>query len=274
MVAASSPASSRPRADPTALVVVGVAYDGWEAESLLAPLSVIHRASNVAERSGKSTRARVLVAAEKKRACLSPQGCAIVPDATWSEVEKADIILVPGGFSAIIESSNPTLLDFLRRVSKNAKLVASVSSGAAILAKAGLLDKKSATTSKASFPTLAPNHPKTNWVPRARFIADDRLVTGAGVASAVDVAFEIVRTIWGSQIERSVASLVGGGGWRPANWDEDEFGRGVVKAGAYRVWAASPMAYMNEFVPRSHIHLHHVRHSGVHCPLPSSISIG
>ncbi|KAJ3343176.1 hypothetical protein HDU93_009726 [Gonapodya sp. JEL0774] len=53
------------------------------------------------------------------------------------------------------------------------------------------------------------------------------------------MAFELVRSLWGKSVERDTAGLVGGAGWKPAGWNEDEFGKGVGGAGLYTYLSSS-----------------------------------
>ncbi|KAJ3338208.1 hypothetical protein HDU93_009868 [Gonapodya sp. JEL0774] len=207
--------------DSQHFVVVGVLYEGWETDDLLGPISVLQRASTIATQN-KGRPASVVLAGHEKKIYKSPQGPAILADKTFGEISSADVLVIPGGFSAVVEAGNKAMLDFIRRInpSSKARLVTSVCSGAAILAKTGLLDGKRATTNKAFYDMLITYGPRTNWMHKARYVADGRFLTSSGVSAGIDMAFEAVEQLWGKEVCAETARVVG---YVPARSEEDPF---------------------------------------------------
>jgi transcriptional regulator GlxA family with amidase domain len=83
-----------------------------------------------------------------------------------------DLLLVPGGFGTRIEATNAPLIDFVRARAKQAELTMSVCSGSLLLAAAGLLDGRRATTNKMFFGEISAAVPAVNWVREARWVED------------------------------------------------------------------------------------------------------
>jgi putative intracellular protease/amidase len=94
---------------------------------------------------------KIVTAAASAGAVASAQGPRAVADHSLAGCPKLDAILVPGGIGTRREVRNEALLEWLRRRSSEAEVVTSVCTGAALLARAGLLDGRRATSNKAAF---------------------------------------------------------------------------------------------------------------------------
>src|SRR5207244_9790209 len=91
--------------------------------------------------------------------------------------------LVPGSHVTLKEVANEPLLDWIRRRSEQTSIVASVCTGAALLARAGVLDGRRATTNKFSFSGVVEQGPKVEWVREARWVEDGKFATSSGVSA-------------------------------------------------------------------------------------------
>ena len=80
-----------------------------------------------------------------------------------TEQDDYDILLIPGGRGTRKDVDNPVLIDWLKRAAAKAEIVTSVCTGSALLAKAGLLDGRAATTNKLAFDWVAGFGPNTDW---------------------------------------------------------------------------------------------------------------
>src|SRR5262249_10833536 len=93
---------------------------------------------------------RIVTVAEKTGPVTSFQRPKMVAEFHFTSAPMLDLILLPGGFGTLPQLENPAMLDFLRRRAATAEVTMSVCSGSAILAKAGLLDGRRATSSSSS----------------------------------------------------------------------------------------------------------------------------
>jgi len=102
---------------------------------------------------------RVVLVAEQSGPVASAQQVRAVADHGLADCPRLDLLLVPGGIGTREEVENRALLDWLARRAAEAEIVASVCTGAALLARAGVLDGRRATTNKAfaSRETTAPH---------------------------------------------------------------------------------------------------------------------
>ena len=84
------------------------------------------------------------------------------------------------------------MLDWLRVRAKNAEILMSVCSGSAILAEAGLLDGRKATSNKRYFQVAVDHGPKVEWIEKARWVDDGNRVTSSGVSAGIDMSLAVV----------------------------------------------------------------------------------
>ena len=119
---------------------------------------------------------------------------ALLPTATFAEVQSTDIVCVPGGFGTVAAMEDPETLAWLRQVSEGAEWVTSVCTGSLLLAAAGLLTGYRAACHWASRDQLAffGAEPATE-----RIVFDRNRVTGGGVTAGIDFALALTAAIRG-----------------------------------------------------------------------------
>lgn len=121
----------------------------------------------------------------------------------------ADTLVVCGGFGAEPAADDPHLVGHVRRLARLVRRVASVCTGAGILAAAGLLDGRRATTHWRFAPDLARRHPQVKVDPDPIYVRDGNIFTSAGVTAALDLTLALVTEDLGTKVAREVArSLV------------------------------------------------------------------
>ena len=149
----------------------------------------------------------VLMVAEQAGRVKSAQGPSVLADVGFDDCPPLDLILVPGGVGTFPELSNERTLDFLRRQSSSAEITSSVCSGCALLAKAGLLDGRRATSNKQFFSMIAAQGEKVEWVKEARWVDDGEFVTSSGVSAGMDMALALIERLYGSERAEAIANL-------------------------------------------------------------------
>jgi transcriptional regulator GlxA family with amidase domain len=162
---------------------------------------------------------KLLTAAGRAGGVRSAQGVSAVADCALSECPRADLILVPGGIGTRHEASNPALLEWLRERASAAESVMSVCTGAGVLAAAGLLDGRRATTNKISFKWVAEQGPRVRWVKEARWVEDGKFFTAAGVSAGIDMALAVVAKMSDDETAARVARYMEYDWHRDAAWD-------------------------------------------------------
>ena len=117
-------------------------------------------------------------------------GLRLLPDRTWDDVGEIDVLVLPGG-NARPQAEDERVLGRVRELGENGTLLTSVCTGALILAAAGLLEGRPATTHWSALESLAA-YDGVEVRPDARFVDDGTVVTSAGVSAGIDMALHLV----------------------------------------------------------------------------------
>lgn len=152
-------------------------------------------------------------------AVASNQKLAAMAEARIDDAPDYDILFVPGGEGTRREVENPELLEWLQQAASRADYVLSVCTGSALLARAGLLDDRRATTNKAAFAWVASTGPAVNWQRQARWVEDARFFTSSGVSAGMDMALAAIARMHGTQQAEEVAKWCEYDWHRDADWD-------------------------------------------------------
>ncbi|KAG8682537.1 hypothetical protein FRC11_014739, partial [Ceratobasidium sp. 423] len=150
-------------------------------------------------------------------------GPSLVPSKTFSQVSgtQYDIILVPGAAGRVAGEVSPTIVNFVKNQNPGLKYLLSVCTGAWIVANAGVLEGKNATTNKAAFMRIK-NETSTNinWIPKARWVVDGNTWTSSGVSAGTDMAHAFMEYLVGGNFTRVARNIVE---WRAAEQGDDPF---------------------------------------------------
>lgn len=117
-----------------------------------------------------------------------------------------DLFMIPGGSGTwqLLDDKKPkemnALLDWVRAMDKKVPLMTSVCTGAAVLARAGLLDGKPATTNHGAFGWVSGQGPKVLWDSVSRWVDAGKYVTSAGVSAGTDLGFYLVSRLAGRAV--------------------------------------------------------------------------
>jgi transcriptional regulator GlxA family with amidase domain len=116
-----------------------------------------------------------------------------------------DTLVVVGGDGVRAAAADPEVLEFVRRVAPNARRVASVCSGTFVLAAAGLLDGKRATTHWSRSAAFAKAYPQVRLEPDRIFVKDGKVWTSAGISAGIDLALAMVAEDLGEEVAKRTA---------------------------------------------------------------------
>jgi transcriptional regulator GlxA family with amidase domain len=150
-------------------------------------------------------RVKVVMVAASAGPVASVQGPKTVAEYGFDDCPDLDLVLVPGGIGTLAELKNQKLHEWLRQRAAKAEIVMSVCSGSAILARAGLLDGRRATSNKQYFSLAVGQGPKVKWVKEARWVDDGDRVTSSGVSAGMDMALHVVARLFGEETAQKVA---------------------------------------------------------------------
>lgn len=181
-----------------------ILYPGFEMLDLFGPLELFSvlgsqhiRISTVAESAGP------VAAAIGAEGAVGPR---VIADHDFASAPPFDLLLVPGGAGTLVELNNGVMLEFLRQRCAAAELVASVCTGSALLARAGVLDGLRATSNKQVFALAASQSDRVQWIEAARWVEDGKFFTSSGVSAGMDMALAVIARLWGEDSATRAAS--------------------------------------------------------------------
>ena len=161
----------------------------------------------------------IRMVAETREPVRSSPGPKTVVDDLISDRDDYDILIVPGGRGSRREVENDALLDWLRVAASKAELVTSVCTGSAILAKAGLLNGRRATTNKAAYEWVRTQGPDVLWQPQARWVEDGNYFTSSGVSAGIDMSLAVISRLFGEEKAEAIAVSAEYEWHRDPDWD-------------------------------------------------------
>lgn len=150
---------------------------------------------------------QIVTVAEHSGAVASFTGVKTLAEHGFDGCPSLDLILLPGGIGSAQQIHNSAMLDFLREHAPLAEITMSVCTGSAILAKAGLLDGRRATSNKQFFKHATDQSDKVQWIAEARWVEDQPYVTSSGISAGTDMALAIIARLYGREKAEEIAVL-------------------------------------------------------------------
>ncbi|MER6046758.1 DJ-1/PfpI family protein [Streptomyces sp. NPDC001793] len=154
----------------------------------------------------------VLLAAETLDPVTTSAGVRVLPDITFQEAatRAIDTLMVPGSVEVddqrrVHAIADPTVVDWVKTLAGRSRRIASVCVGAHLLAAAGLLDGKRATTHWTTAQQLAADHPSVEVDADPIFIRDQNVWTGAGITACLDLSLALVAEDFGEAVALRIA---------------------------------------------------------------------
>jgi transcriptional regulator GlxA family with amidase domain len=181
---------------PAEKIVAFVLYPG------LTPLDIVGALQVFTSLQKIEPHFRPVVVAERIVPLATDLEFDLIADKTFAEVPHPDIIVVPGGVQGTLQAMrDPTLLAYVRTAAESAEIVASVCTGSLILAAAGLLDDRPATTHWVAAGML--NNFGAHYQQK-RWVEDGRFIMAAGVSAGIDMALYLVARLTDQETMRRV----------------------------------------------------------------------
>jgi len=146
---------------------------------------------------------RVVTIAQESRPIRCAKGLRVLPDHSFADAPRLDVVLVPGGIGTLREVDNPVMLSWLREAAKPCQWVTSVCTGAHVLWAAGLARGKRVTTHWTFVETLREKTDAT-VLENTRYVRDGNVVTSAGVSAGIDMALWLVGQMYSVETARLI----------------------------------------------------------------------
>jgi transcriptional regulator GlxA family with amidase domain len=175
-------------------------FDDVEVLDFAGPYEVLSRARTepgvASRRSDEHAPFQVFTVARSCERVRAIGGLQVIPDHGFADAPAIDLLVVPGGFGTRSMLDDAEVCGWIARTAASARMVASVCTGSLLLAKAGLLRGRRATTHWGALELLGSLDPTIKVEHGGRFV-DDGVLTSAGISAGIDLAFALVERVVG-----------------------------------------------------------------------------
>jgi cyclohexyl-isocyanide hydratase len=175
-------------------------FPGVEELDFVGPFEVLSYVNKLAPAS-----TQVLLVAEETTELRAFNGLRILPDVTLTACPDLDILVVPGGKGRLAAMKNANLRQFIQAQANQARFITSVCTGAFLLAEAGLLTGRQATTYHECLDELSRYGVE---VLTAKVVDAGRIITAGGVSSGLELGFYLLQKMFGPDMARQVARKI------------------------------------------------------------------
>ncbi|KAH7160744.1 DJ-1/PfpI family protein [Dactylonectria macrodidyma] len=143
----------------------------------------------------------------------------IQPTHTWATApDDVDVLIIPGGLGT--RSPYLTeLIEYVKTTYPKLQYLISICTGASIVAKAGVLDGRRATTNKASWASTIASSSEVEWVSHARWVVDGNVWTSSGISAGIDATLAFIESIYGSDNATYIANMMEYERHTNSSWD-------------------------------------------------------
>jgi putative intracellular protease/amidase len=174
-------------------------FEGFELLDVFGPLEVLgHMKDDF----------RVVMVGPSAGPVASAQGPRAAADVGRPECPPLDVLLVPGGIGTRAGVEDDALLTWIRERSEAASVVMSVCTGSGLLARAGVLDGRRATSNKRAFEWATSQGAKVEWIRHARWVHDGTFWTSSGVSAGIDMTLAFVAELHGRDAAERAAGRI------------------------------------------------------------------
>ncbi|KAI8803837.1 class I glutamine amidotransferase-like protein [Cladochytrium replicatum] len=202
------------------MIVGTLLFDGFELMDSMAPFSLLMKVSS--STPDAALHQFCVIGESINFPIESTAHSPILPTIDIKNCPQLDVLLIPGGVGTFATARNPKILKFLRKQEPGCQIVMSICTGSSLLANAGFLSGRRATSNKMLFDEQATYGSRIEWVREARFVMDGKFVTASGVSAGVDATYAVSQLVFGNAATEKVFSSVR---YEPLSQDTDPFAK-------------------------------------------------
>lgn len=137
---------------------------------------------------------------------VSKFGEGVMPTHTYDSPPKdIDVLMIPGGIGTYNDTVIKPVIELARELSTRSRYLFSICSGAGVLARAGVLEGKRATTNKKRWEIITKYGDEVDWIEKARWVVDGNTWTTSGISAGIDGMLGFLAHIYGSEYAKQVA---------------------------------------------------------------------
>lgn len=167
-------------------------FDGAEELDWVGPWEILGTWKMLADDDDEGPAIELLSVAREDREVICAKGVRVLADRCWSDAGPLDLLIYPGGRGTREHLGDPAIGAWLRGLHAAGTTIASVCTGALVLAEAGLLDGRTATTHHSAVDLLGRLGDSVEVRDDARFVDHGDVATAAGVSAGIDLALHLV----------------------------------------------------------------------------------
>jgi len=198
-----------PRSAPNAARIIEVlAFPAVQLLDVTGPFQVFASANDIVAETGGTPPYVLRVVAKDCKDVTASGGLAIAASPLPRVGVALDTLMIAGGPGVDAASADPALIKWIRERARTARRVASVCTGAFLLARAGILDGLNATTHFHRLDELREQHPEIRVVRGVRVVDQGAVVTAGGVTAGIDLGLHLVNRFFGRQLANRVADVM------------------------------------------------------------------
>ena len=162
---------------------------------------------SLARQQGGDERAfRVCTIARTNAPIRARNGLTVLPECTFETAPKLDLLLIPGGYGAEeLEIREPETIRWIQNMFAQTEVLASICTGAFLLAEAGLLAGKRATTHWMDLDRLEREYPAVLVQRGVRFVDEGNILTSGGISAGIDLSLYLVKRLIGESAAKATA---------------------------------------------------------------------
>jgi transcriptional regulator GlxA family with amidase domain len=188
---------------PQKRTVAILIFDDVELLDFAGPFEVF---SSVRNLTGEHERLMdVFAVAESLTPVRCRNGLVVQPERSIDECPPVDVLVIPGGAGVRPALERSNLVEWVRTRAQEVELTVSVCTGSFLLAQAGLLSGRPATTHWERINEMRERFPDVEIVEDERWVDTGEIITAAGVSAGIDVALHVVRRLYGADVARATA---------------------------------------------------------------------
>ncbi len=162
---------------------------------------------SIARHIGSDQKAfNVSTIAQRKEMIKARNGLKVYPDYCFDDTPHFDILIIPGGYGAEkIEIHNKEVINWIENRMENVDIMASVCTGAFLLAESGLLDGKKATTHWMDIDRLEKEYSKIKVQRDVKFVDEGSIITSGGISAGINMSFHIIQRLLGVEVAKATS---------------------------------------------------------------------
>lgn len=160
---------------------------------------------SLAEKDGEKI-FQVVTISERRGVINARNGLKVIADYSFEDDIDIDILLVPGGYGAEeIEIKNKRVINWIKNTSTRVKIVASICTGAFLLAKSGVVSNHRVTTHWMDIERLEKEYPNLNLIRNVKYIDEGDVLTSGGISAGIELSLYIIGREYGEEISHDIA---------------------------------------------------------------------